>query len=288
MNEYPFCQKILHPITRKETYRAGLIILTNHFYPHEQKCTYPAFGIGGYRYSKVYTGEQCVTYCETHKLYPLLVKYISDNNYKLLEETFDKPLTNTKYISIFPLSETPQVITQLRHKYKMFRYNRKKNKMSDNKIWAIRYQIATGKPIKYIANDFHLNRKNIQEILNYHFVPLCEVTEEWFTWYYSKKIKEDVTFDKNQKFKRLKKRKANISEIEYIFKKTLEGWKPIKIYNVMLQENPSSNINKEWVNNISKGTVRILKHETNENKYNELIKLKQQVFELYKNNNLKS
>lgn len=280
MNEYPFCHKVRHPITRKETHRAGLIILTNSYYPQDKDITHPAFGISGFRYSKVYTGQKCVTYCETHKLYPLLIKYINKNDYTSLEATYPPPLWNTKHISIHPSIEPEPINPKLHQKYKIFIYNRKKGKIADKKIWAIRYQIAIGRPIKHIANDFNVDRRNINDVINYYLVPLEEATEEWYTWYYNKRSSEDVTFDKKQKFKRLKKRRANVDEIEFILNKTLEGWKPVKIYNVLIQEKSTSIINREWVDNISRGTVRVLKDEVTPERFQKITELKQQVMKL--------
>lgn len=277
MNEFPFCQNVLNPINRKEFHRYGLIILTNHFNEKEKNITYPAFGILGFRYSKVYTKNECVTYCENNGKYPKLAEYIKSNNIEKIKSTYLEPFIKAGHTKILPTSNKIIIKKELTTKYKTFLYNRKKGGISDGKIWAIRYQIASGKPIKMIANDFGLNRKNINDIIKYHLVPVDEVTEEWYTWYYTKCSSEDVKFDKKQKFKRLKKRRANINEIEFILKKSLEDWKPIKIYNVIMQDNPTSMINREWVDNISKGTVRILKDEVSAEKFTYLQNLKQKV-----------
>lgn len=285
---YPFCHKVKHPITRKESHRAGLIILTNNFYPQDKSVTHPAFGISGFRYSKVYTGQKCVSFCERHKLYPQLIEYISRNDYTSLSNIYPEPLLNTKHTHIHPSSEPLPADPKLYQKYKTFLYNRKKGKITDKKIWAIRYQITTGRSIKHIANDFRMNRRNINDIINYYLVPIEEVTEEWYTWYYTKRSEEDIKFDKNQKFKRLKKRRANVDEIEYILNKTLDGWKPIKIYNVLIQERPTSLINREWVDNISKGTVRILKDEVDPDRFKKLSELKRKIINLKSNRRCKS
>ena len=277
MNEYPFCHKVKHPITRKETYRAGLIYLTNQANPQDKDMTYPAFGISGFRYSVVYTGQKCIVYCETHNVYPELSKNIKEQNYTTLATTYPEPFHNTEHVSLHPSPDSKQIESNLRQKFKTFLYNRKKGNITDKKIWAIRYHIASGRPIKHIATDFHLNRRNINDIINYYLVPLNEVTEEWYTWYHTKRSEEDVKFDKKQKFKRLKKRRANAEEIEYILTKTLEGWKPVKIYNVLLQERPTSLVNREWVDNISKGTVRVIKDEVDEETYKRIGDLKRQV-----------
>lgn len=277
MNTYPFCQKVKHPVTRKESYRAGVIILSNDYTNEEKDIIYPAFGILGFRYSKVYTGTRCVSYCETNGLYPELIKYINAKDFNQPCITFSEPLLNTTHTSIHPSITPPAIIPELRAKYKTFLYNRKKGKITDGKIWAIRYQIVIGRSVKHIATDFSLNRRNINDIIKYYLVPLNEVTEQWYTWYHITRTNEDVKFDKKQKFKRLKKRRANIDEIEYILTKTLEGWKPIKIYNVLIQERPTTLINQEWVNNITKGTVRILQEEVDTERYKKLIELKQLV-----------
>ena len=45
--------------------------------------------------------------------------------------------------------------------------------------------------------------------------------------------------------KRTAKRTASAEEVLFIFEKVLEGWKTIKIYNTLIQNNPNSQINKK-------------------------------------------
>jgi len=64
--------------------------------------------------------------------------------------------------------------------------------------------------------------------------------------------------------------KKNITpeEITYIFEKTLEGWKTIKIYNVLIQSNPNSNLTKKIIEKISTGNSKINENELNKERYN--------------------
>jgi len=63
--------------------------------------------------------------------------------------------------------------------------------------------------------------------------------------------------------------KKNITpeEIIYIFEKTLEGWKTIKIYNVLIQSNPNSNLTKKIIEKISTGNSKINENELNKERY---------------------
>jgi hypothetical protein len=48
----------------------------------------------------------------------------------------------------------------------------------------------------------------------------------------------------NKKNKYIENRKATPEEIIYIFERVLEGWRTIKIYNIMIQNNKSTKITK--------------------------------------------
>ena len=55
---------------------------------------------------------------------------------------------------------------------------------------------------------------------------------------------------KRRQSKKTEKRNASYQEVIYIFEKVLEGWKTIKIYNTIIQNDPSSTILKKNVENI--------------------------------------
>ena len=49
----------------------------------------------------------------------------------------------------------------------------------------------------------------------------------------------------NKKNKYIENRKATPEEIIYIFKRVLEEWRTIKIYNIMIQNNKSTKLTKK-------------------------------------------
>lgn len=61
--------------------------------------------------------------------------------------------------------------------------------------------------------------------------------------------------------KNVKLRRATVNEIIFIFEKVLEGWKSIKIYNVLIQNNPQSLILKEDVEHIYTGNCKVYEFE---------------------------
>lgn len=88
---------------------------------------------------------------------------------------------------------------------------------------------------------------------------------------------------KKEKFeKRKNERKSTPSEILYIFEKTLEDWRPIKIYNVMIQENPLTKITKKDVDNICNGNVRIESNEVSKEDYDKYQELRKAVYDKHK------
>jgi hypothetical protein len=78
---------------------------------------------------------------------------------------------------------------------------------------------------------------------------------------------------KHQKEKNVKKsiaRRATVDEIIFIFEKVLEAWKPIKIYNVCIQNNPQSKLLKEDVDHIVSGNCKVFDFEEKFQLYNDL------------------
>ena len=57
--------------------------------------------------------------------------------------------------------------------------------------------------------------------------------------------------------KKKDRRGATAEEVIYIFEKVLEGWKTIRIYNTIIQNNPSSIVDKKNVENISTGNSKV-------------------------------
>lgn len=87
---------------------------------------------------------------------------------------------------------------------------------------------------------------------------------------------------KRRDIKKTEKRKANANEVIYIFEKILEGWKTIRIYNTIIQENPNSNIFKKNVEQISTGNCKINEIELTKERYLYYTELRKQVYDKVK------
>jgi hypothetical protein len=83
--------------------------------------------------------------------------------------------------------------------------------------------------------------------------------------------------------KYIDKRNATPQEILYIFEKLLEGWKTIKIYNLIVRQNRSTKLTKKNVECIATGNVRIYPFELSEENYEKYLSLREQVYEFNKN-----
>ena len=78
--------------------------------------------------------------------------------------------------------------------------------------------------------------------------------------------------------KRTKKRNVLAEEVIFIFEKVLEGWQTNKIYNVLIQTNPQSNVNKKKVEQIATGNCKVFENELNKDRYQYYIQLREQVY----------
>jgi hypothetical protein len=88
---------------------------------------------------------------------------------------------------------------------------------------------------------------------------------------------------KRREEKRKKRRGATPEEVIFIFKKILEGWKTIKIYNTIIQNNKDSDVSKKNVENISTGNSKIYEKELEPNIFQYYIELRDKVYEYHKN-----
>ena len=88
---------------------------------------------------------------------------------------------------------------------------------------------------------------------------------------------------KRKELKKTDKRHANAEEVIFIFEKILEGWKTIKIYNTIIQNNPNSLVNKKNVENISTGNSKVYESEISSERFNYYIELRKKVYEFHKN-----
>ena len=90
---------------------------------------------------------------------------------------------------------------------------------------------------------------------------------------------------KRRELKKKDRRCASAEEVIFIFEKILEGWKTIRIYNTIIQNNPNSLVEKKNVENISTGNSKVYESELSLEKYNYYLELRQKVYELHKNKN---
>ncbi len=99
------------------------------------------------------------------------------------------------------------------------------------------------------------------------------------------------SIQKHQKEKNVKKsnlRRVNVDEVLFIFEKVLEDWKPIKIYNVLIQNNPQSKVIKEDVENIVTGNCKVFDFETTSEKFKLYNDLRQKVYDYHKNKKIEN
>lgn len=82
--------------------------------------------------------------------------------------------------------------------------------------------------------------------------------------------------------KRIEKRKATGEEVVFIFEKILEGWKTIRIYNTIIQENPNSDIDKKWVQKIATGNCKLYENELSRELFRQYLELREKVYEFHK------
>lgn len=95
----------------------------------------------------------------------------------------------------------------------------------------------------------------------------------------------------HQKEKNIKKsnlRRSSVDEVIFIFEKVLEDWKPIKIYNVCIQNNPLSKIIKEDIENTITGNCKVFDFETTPEKFQLYNDLREKVYDYHKNKNKKN
>ena len=89
--------------------------------------------------------------------------------------------------------------------------------------------------------------------------------------------------DKREK-KRCEKRSITGEEVIFIFEKFIEGWTTIRIYNVIIQNNKNSSIDKKKVETIVSGNCKVYENELSTEKYKKYLELRQKVYEIHKNN----
>ena len=88
---------------------------------------------------------------------------------------------------------------------------------------------------------------------------------------------------KRKELKKKDRRCASGDEVIFIFEKILEGWRTIKIYNTIIQNNPHSLVQKKNVENISTGNSKVYESELCPEKYKYYLELREKVYEFHKN-----
>jgi hypothetical protein len=83
--------------------------------------------------------------------------------------------------------------------------------------------------------------------------------------------------------KRITKRDITGEEVIYIFEKFLEGWKTIRIYNTMIQQNPNSNVTKRKVEQVATGNCKVYESELSPERFQIYLTLREKVYEYRKN-----
>jgi hypothetical protein len=74
--------------------------------------------------------------------------------------------------------------------------------------------------------------------------------------------------------KRADKRSTTAEEVIFIFEKVLEGWKTIRIFNTIIQQNPASTTNKKKVEQIATGNCKLFESELPADRYAYYVELR--------------
>jgi hypothetical protein len=86
---------------------------------------------------------------------------------------------------------------------------------------------------------------------------------------------------KRRQSKKTEKRNASYQEVIYIFEKVLEGWKTIRIYNTIIQNDPSSTILKKNVENIATGNSKVYETELSPEDFEKYKLLREKVYQYH-------
>ena len=81
-----------------------------------------------------------------------------------------------------------------------------------------------------------------------------------------------------REIKRSTKRSVTGEEVIFIFEKVLEGWKTIRIYNTIIQNDANSSVDKRKVETISTGNCKIYPSELSKEKYEYYLVLRDKVY----------
>lgn len=78
--------------------------------------------------------------------------------------------------------------------------------------------------------------------------------------------------------KRTNKRNVTGEEVIFIFEKILEGWKTIRIFNTIIQQNKESGVTKKKVEIISTGNIKVFETELSPERYQYYLTLREMVY----------
>lgn len=109
-------------------------------------------------------------------------------------------------------------------------------------------------------------------------------------------MENEMKFEKQPKYKKVyivnkkerrekkntTKRHATAEEIIFIFEKVLEGWKTIRIYNTIIQNDPNSQIDKKKTEVIASGNCKIFPKELSKERYDYYLLLREKVYDYNK------
>jgi hypothetical protein len=87
--------------------------------------------------------------------------------------------------------------------------------------------------------------------------------------------------DRREK-KRCVKRSITGEEVIFIFEKVLEGWKTIRIYNTIIQNNPNSQIDKKKTECVATGNCKVFESELSQERFEYYKTLRDKVYEYNK------
>lgn len=81
--------------------------------------------------------------------------------------------------------------------------------------------------------------------------------------------------------KRTDKRSVTGEEVIFIFEKVLEGWKTIRIYNTIIQNNPNSAVDKKKTETIVTGNCKVYPSELSNERFEYYKSLREKVYKYH-------
>ena len=91
-------------------------------------------------------------------------------------------------------------------------------------------------------------------------------------------MEKQIKLERREK-KRTDKRSTSAEEVIFIFEKVLDGWKTIRIYNTIIQANPSSTTTKKKVEQIATGNCKLFQSELSPERYVYYLELRNNIMQ---------